>query len=153
MQAGLAEAIVQLGTQATGSIADAGRTTLLNDLKSIAAAELDDPHLTPATVAARAGVSVRTLHRTFQASGETFWNWIRDRRLDRCYAELTTPIQYKRPITEVAFRWGFNELSTFDRAGDSFGKGLDRHEIAATWNHPERLAVHLAEQVTDRPFQ
>jgi len=60
-------------------------------------------------------VSVRTLHRTFQASGETFWNWIRDRRLDRCYAGLTTPIQYKRTITEVAFRWGFNELSTFDR--------------------------------------
>jgi AraC family transcriptional regulator, positive regulator of tynA and feaB len=115
LQAGLAEAIVQLGTQATGSIADAGRTTLLNDLKSIAAAELDDPHLTPATVAARAGVSVRTLHRTFQASGETFWNWIPDRRLDRCYAGLTTPIQYKRTITEVAFRWGFNELSTFDR--------------------------------------
>ena len=84
-------------------------------LKSIAAAKLDDPDLTPAMVAARAGVSVRTLHRAFQASGETFWNWIRDRRLDRCYAELTTPIQSKRTITEVAFRWGFNELSTFDR--------------------------------------
>ncbi len=66
-------------------------------------------------LAARAGVSVRTLHRTFHASGETFWNWIPDRRLDRCYAGLTTPIQYKRTITEVAFRWGFNELSTFDR--------------------------------------
>ena len=115
LQAGLAEAIVQLGTQATGSIADAARTTLLNDLKSIAAAKLDDPDLTPAMVAARAGVSVRTLHRAFQASGETFWNWIRDRRLDRCYAELTTPIQSKRTSTEVAFRWGFNELSTFDR--------------------------------------
>jgi len=115
LQVGLAEAIVQLGTLATGSLADAARMGLLNDLKSIATAALDDPELSPATVAARAGVSVRTLHRVFQASGETFWSWIRDRRLDRCYAELTAPTHSKRTITEVAFRWGFNELSTFDR--------------------------------------
>ena len=71
--------------------------------------------LSPAQVAQKAGVSVRTLHRIFQASGETFWSWIRDRRLERCYAELTAPANSKRTITEVAFRWGFNELSTFDR--------------------------------------
>ena len=71
--------------------------------------------LTVSEVAKLSGVSVRTLHRVFQASGETFWSWIRDRRLDRCYAELTAPTHSKRTITEVAFRWGFNELSTFDR--------------------------------------
>jgi len=115
LQVSLAEAIVQLGTSATGSIADAARIDLFNNLKSIATAALDDPELTPAKVAAKAGVSVRTLHRVFQASGETFWSWIRDRRLERCYAELTAPTASRRSITEVAFRWGFNELSTFDR--------------------------------------
>ena len=115
LQVSLAEAIVQLGTSATGSMADAARVDLFNNLKSIATAALDDPELTPAKVAAKAGVSVRTLHRVFQASGETFWSWIRDRRLERCYAELTAPTLSKRSITEVAFRWGFNELTTFDR--------------------------------------
>ena len=115
LQVSLAEAIVQLGTSATGSIADAARVELFNNLKSIATAALDDPELTPAKVAAKAGVSVRTLHRVFQASGETFWSWIRDRRLDRCHAELTAPSLSRQSITEVAFRWGFNELSTFDR--------------------------------------
>ena len=115
LQVSLAEAVVQLGTSATGSIADAARVDLFNSLKSIATATLDDPELTPAKVATKAGVSVRTLHRVFQASGETFWSWIRDRRLERCYAELTAPTLSRQSITEVAFRWGFNELSTFDR--------------------------------------
>lgn len=115
LQISLAEAIVQLGTSAADSIPDAARGGLLNDLKSIATASLDDPELAPAKVAAEAGVSVRTLHRAFHASGETFWSWIRDRRLERCHAELTTPALSRRSITEVAFRWGFNELSTFDR--------------------------------------
>lgn len=115
LQVSLAEAIIQLGTSANGSMADAARADLFSNLKSIATAALDDPELTPAKVAAKAGVSVRTLHRVFQASGETFWSWIRDRRLERCYAELTAPNPSRRGITEVAFRWGFNELSTFDR--------------------------------------
>ena len=85
------------------------------DIKAIATAALDDPDLTPAQVAAKAGISVRTLHRIFQETGETFWSWIRDKRLERCYADLTAPPLSKRTITEVAFRWGFNELSTFDR--------------------------------------
>jgi AraC-like DNA-binding protein len=115
LQVSLGEAIVQLGTLTTSSIGDAARASLFSDIKAIATAALDDPDLNPAQVAAKAGVSVRTLHRIFQASGETFWSWIRDRRLERCYAELTAPTLSKRTITEVAFRWGFNELSTFDR--------------------------------------
>jgi AraC-like DNA-binding protein len=115
LQVGLGEAVVQLGTLTTSSIADPVRAGLFSDIKAIATAALDDPDLSPAQVAAKAGVSVRTLHRIFQASGETFWNWIRDRRLERCHAELTAPTHSKRTITEVAFRWGFNELSTFDR--------------------------------------
>ena len=114
LQVGLGEAIVQLGTL-TDSLGGSARAGLFSDIKAIATAALDDPDLSPAQVAAKAGVSVRTLHRIFQASGETFWSWIRDRRLERCHAELTAPTSAKRTITEVAFRWGFNELSTFDR--------------------------------------
>ncbi len=115
LQIGLSQAIVQLGTLTQDSLEGLTRAGLLNDIKVISTAALDDPNLSPARVAAKAGVSVRTLHRTFQASGETFWSWIRDRRLERCHAELTDPIHSKQTITEVAFRWGFNELSTFDR--------------------------------------
>ena len=115
LQTALSETIIQLGTLATDCSVGSTRAGLFNDIKAIATAALDDPALSPAQVAQKAGVSVRTLHRIFQASGETFWSWIRDRRLERCHAELTAPANSKRTITEVAFRWGFNELSTFDR--------------------------------------
>ncbi|MDR6955474.1 AraC-like DNA-binding protein [Ancylobacter sp. 3268] len=114
LQRSLAELIVQLGTAADEPFADGGRGRTLENLKAIATLSLDDPELTPAKVAAEAGMSVRTLHRVFQETGQTFWNWIRDRRLERCYGELTT--LSPRSITEVAFRWGFNDLSTFERS-------------------------------------
>lgn len=116
LQTVVAEAIVQLGTStAEDAVLISSRAEMLQGLKDIAASSLDDPELTPARVAEQAGISVRTLHRSFQASGETFWSWVRDMRLDRCYLELTDPSFARRSITEVSFRWGFNELSTFDR--------------------------------------
>lgn len=116
LQTVVAEAMIQLGTSLNEDPkANAVRADMLQSLKVIAAALLDDPELTPAMVAERVGISVRTLHRAFQASGETFWSWVRDRRLERCHIELTSPSFSRRSITEVAFRWGFNDLSTFDR--------------------------------------
>ena len=114
MQTVLAQSIIQLGTSPCEEPTSL-RHELLQSLKAIACASLDDPELTPAKVAEQAGISVRTLHRSFQASGVTFWSWVRNERLDRCHIEVTDPSFPRRSITEVAFRWGFNELSTFDR--------------------------------------
>lgn len=66
LQRSLAELIVQLGTATETPLADGGRVRLLDSLKAIATLSLDDPGLTPAKVAAEAGMSVRTLHRVFQ---------------------------------------------------------------------------------------
>jgi len=116
LQTMMAEAMVQLGTSShEDSEAKWARAELLESLKAIALGWLHDLELTPAMVAERAGVSVRTVHRAFQSSGETFWSWVRDRRLERCHIELTTPSFSRHSITEIAFRWGFGDLSTFDR--------------------------------------
>lgn len=114
LQTVVAEAIIQLGTSTSEEV-NSVSADLLESLKVVAVALLSDPDLTPARVAERAGISVRTLHRAFQASGETFWSWVRDRRLERCHIELAAPSFSRRSITEVALRWGFNDLSTFDR--------------------------------------
>lgn len=116
LQTVVAEAMIQLGTSTSENpTTNSVSADLLESLKVLAMALLDNPELTPALVSERAGVSVRTLHRAFQASGETFWSWVRDRRLERCHIELTAPSSPRRSITEVALRWGFNDLSTFDR--------------------------------------
>jgi AraC-like DNA-binding protein len=85
-------------------------------LRMLALRSLERADLTPVALAKQAGVSTRTLHRLFATSGMTFQDWLRERRLERCWAELSDPGRLGRSIAEVAFRCGFNDLSTFNRA-------------------------------------
>lgn len=87
-----------------------------NRLKALAFRSLEHPGLTPASLAERAGMSTRTVHRLFAASGSTFQDWVRERRLERCWLELTDPGRQAATIAAVAFRSGFADLSTFNRA-------------------------------------
>lgn len=88
----------------------------LGHLKSLTLRSLPVPDLTPCAIAAQAGVSSRTLHRLFNASGITFRSWLRECRLERCWDELTDPARQRGTIAAIAFRWGFNDLRTFNRA-------------------------------------
>jgi AraC family transcriptional activator of tynA and feaB len=77
---------------------------------------LGDPALSPHTVATRFGISVRTLHLRFERLGETFGRWLLDNRLDACGKALRDPHQRAAAISEIAYRWGFNDLSHFNKA-------------------------------------
>ncbi|HEV7137561.1 MAG TPA: helix-turn-helix domain-containing protein [Steroidobacteraceae bacterium] len=88
----------------------------LERLQALAMRSLECADLTPAVLAERSGISTRTLHRLFAASGATFQDWLRERRLERCWAELNDRGRHGRSIADVAFGCGFNDLSTFNRA-------------------------------------
>ena len=75
---------------------------------------LGDGGLTPASVAAAHGVSLRYLHLVFAEQGTTFGRFLRQRRLACCYREIADAGQ-GRTITEIAFRWGFNDMAHFSR--------------------------------------
>jgi AraC-like DNA-binding protein len=62
------------------------------------------------------GMSLRTLHRLFQIHGMTPGKWILEQRLEGVADDLRTASLSSRPITEIAFSWGFNDLSSFNRA-------------------------------------
>jgi AraC-like DNA-binding protein len=78
--------------------------------------ELNDPQLTPAHVAAHFGISVRTLHSRFQRRGQSFGRWLLENRLEACGKALRNPYFRNDSISEIAYRWGFNDLSHFNRA-------------------------------------
>lgn len=88
----------------------------LERLKALASRSLECADLAPAMLAERTGISTRTLHRLFAASGTTFQDWLREQRLERCWAELNDHGRRGRSIADVAFGCGFNDLSTFNRA-------------------------------------
>jgi AraC family transcriptional activator of tynA and feaB len=77
---------------------------------------LSDSDLSPQLVAARFGISVRTLHLRFERVGRTFGRWLLDNRLDASRKALRDPQQRACTISEIAYRWGFNDLSHFNKA-------------------------------------
>jgi len=77
---------------------------------------LHDAELSPQRVAAELGMSVRTLHWRFKQAGVTFGRWVRETRLEACATALRDPGHRAQNISDIAYRWGFNDLSHFNKA-------------------------------------
>ena len=107
-------AITEQGVSASAACAE--RDAQLKRLQAMALQSLEQVDLNPGLLAARAGISTRTLHRLFASSGTTFAEWLRQRRLERCWEELTQRGGQRRNIARVALASGFGDLSTFNRA-------------------------------------
>lgn len=67
-------------------------------------------------VAGGCGLSVRHLSRLFEREGTSLMRYVWERRLARCHRDLTDPAMRGRPVSEIAFAAGFNDLSHFSRA-------------------------------------
>ncbi|PVY97508.1 helix-turn-helix domain-containing protein [Actinomycetospora cinnamomea] len=74
---------------------------------------LADPGLSPRAVAAAMFVSTRHLHALLAEDGRTVAGTIRERRLERCLADLADPGQAHTPVSAVALRWGFTNATRF----------------------------------------
>ncbi len=78
-------------------------------------AVLGNPGLTLGLVAQRERVSSRYLQKLFTEAGNSFSHYLRTRRLDRCRADLISPLHAELSISEICFRWGFNSSAHFSR--------------------------------------
>ncbi|MFE7654744.1 helix-turn-helix domain-containing protein [Streptomyces bottropensis] len=90
------------------------REALLLRVRRYIEDHLDDPDLCASSVAEAHDISVRTLHVAFGATGTTVGRFIRERRLRVCYRELAQA-HGGTTVTDVAFRWGFNDVAHFSR--------------------------------------
>jgi AraC-like DNA-binding protein len=75
-----------------------------------------DSQLDPRSIAAALGISVRYLHRCFEASETSVMEYLRAQRLRRCYADLSNPSWDRFPIMEIALRNGFRNVCHFNEA-------------------------------------
>ncbi len=78
-------------------------------------ARLHDPRLDPASVAAAAGISLRYANCALADIGTSILRSIQERRLARCRSALADPAQAHRRISEIAYSWGFNDMTHFGR--------------------------------------
>jgi AraC family transcriptional regulator, positive regulator of tynA and feaB len=76
---------------------------------------LADPELSPAAAAAHLGISLRSVHHLLAQSEQSFGALVLEQRLQACARALRDPAQAARRIAEIAYAWGFNDLSHFNR--------------------------------------
>ena len=88
---------------------------LLEKLLVFCRHNMHDPRLSPGRAAAHFGISVRTLHMRFQRVGQSFGRWVLQNRLEACSRALRDPHQRGDTVSTIAYRWGFNDLSYFNR--------------------------------------
>ena len=92
------------------------RIALFHRICQTIEAELGDPELNLTKVAKQQGISPRNMHKLFELGNQSFGQYLRVRRLERCRAALGSPLQAHLSISEICFNWGFNDAAHFSRA-------------------------------------
>jgi AraC family transcriptional activator of tynA and feaB len=91
------------------------RSLVLVKLRAAIEARLADPALDAETAAAAAGVSVRYANAVLAQEGTSIMRLIQARRLARCRRALDDPSQAHRTVSEIAYGWGFSDMTHFGR--------------------------------------
>lgn len=91
-------------------------TSLGERILSYAAANLDDPGLSTASVARQFGISQRYLHALMHAQDVRFSSWVRWQRLRRIRQDLLDPRLANWTVAAIAARWGIYDAVHISRA-------------------------------------
>ncbi|MFA5958601.1 helix-turn-helix domain-containing protein [Hyphomicrobium sp.] len=88
----------------------------MRELMLFIESSIGDATLSPSSAADHLGISVRYVHKQFSGKGTTFSTYVMAKRLDLVRQDLISQACRHQPIFALAYRWGFNDLSTFIRA-------------------------------------
>ena len=89
------------------------RAATLRRLCQYVDANLSDPSLAVAGVAAHEHLSERLVQKLFEDLGQTFTAYVRQSRLEHCRADLANRQYGHLSISDICFRWGFNDPAHF----------------------------------------
>jgi len=88
--------------------------TVLQEIKAHIISQLSQPTLSPESIAVAFGLSRAQLYRVVESLGGIM-NYVRQLRLRRCMKELQNATLSHSSISEIGFKWGFNDIRTFNR--------------------------------------
>jgi AraC-like DNA-binding protein len=84
-------------------------------LKSVVDANLTNAHVTCEELAAAAGISVRYANQLLDIEQTSLQRLLFSRRIAKCQEALADPTQTGRQISDIAYSWGFGDVSHFGR--------------------------------------
>ena len=97
-----------------GGVDPAMEEVLTYQIKRYIRKNLSTSTLSPEKIARHFGISRTRLYEILEPVGGIA-NYQRHLRLQRCLADLQNPLHANLQISEIAYRWGFNNLATFNR--------------------------------------
>ncbi|WP_321881156.1 helix-turn-helix domain-containing protein [Paraburkholderia bannensis] len=77
---------------------------------------LRDPELSPFMIEQAVGISSRYINKLFEAENTSLMRYVWNLRLERCAADLANPQCLALRVSDIAMRWGLNDMSHFSRA-------------------------------------
>ena len=91
------------------------KALVLSNVRSVIEVRLRDPTLDAQAVADAVGVSVRYANAVLADHDTSIMRLIQARRLARCRYALEDPNQAHRTVSEIAYGWGFSDMTHFGR--------------------------------------
>jgi AraC family transcriptional regulator, positive regulator of tynA and feaB len=91
------------------------KALVLLKIRSVVEVRLTDPSLGAQAVADAVGVSVRYANAILADQDTSIMRLIQARRLARCRYALEDPNQAHRSVSEIAYGWGFSDMTHFGR--------------------------------------
>jgi AraC-like DNA-binding protein len=91
------------------------KALVLSNIRAAIEARLGDPSLDAQAVADAVGVSVRYANALLAEHDTSIMRLIQARRLERCRYALEDPNQAHRSVSEIAYGWGFSDMTHFGR--------------------------------------
>ncbi|WP_042268891.1 AraC-like ligand-binding domain-containing protein [Paraburkholderia heleia] len=88
----------------------------LTRVKAQIRTQLGNPELDAQTVADAVGLSPRYINKLFEAEDSSLMRYVWHTRLEYCAKELAAPVSSNARISDIAMKWGFNDMSHFSRA-------------------------------------
>jgi AraC family transcriptional activator of tynA and feaB len=92
-----------------------GQSLSLTQIKAYIEQHLSNPELNTAMIVEAVGLSPRYMNALFAKEACSLMRYVLQRRLERCYQDIVNSEQHGLRISDIAFRWGFNDLSHFSR--------------------------------------
>lgn len=108
----LMRAFASLST--TGYQLSHSRAAALCGIKDYIEQQLANPELNALLIAQGTGYSVRYISKLFQGEGDSLMRYVWRRRAEQCRRDFLQCKPAQR-ISDIAFRWGFNDIAHFSR--------------------------------------
>ncbi|KAB1938505.1 helix-turn-helix domain-containing protein [Micromonospora sp. ALFpr18c] len=125
------------------------RRALITQVQAYVHRHIGDPTLTPQVVADAHHISLRSLHRLFEAEETTVASYIRDTRLAGCRRDLSEAALRAQPVQAIAARWGFADKAHFSRVFRA-AYGTSPQAYRESTSDPARIVNRPASTVNSR---